>query len=172
VLYLFFVSDGSSPQHRTAGTIVLASVCLRILWGLVCRGHGRLASFWPGRRRALDYLRAARAGRARRHLGHNPLGAWMILGLWSLIAALGVTGWMMRMDAFWGDEWLQDLHAVIAYGLMAATGLHIAGVITMSRLHRGKPGSRDDHRPQAPAGRPRRRMSKPAGRRGSCAGPG
>lgn len=28
-----------------------------------------------------------------------------------LVLALGLTGYMMGADAYWGEEWLQSLHA-------------------------------------------------------------
>lgn len=136
VFYLFFFSDGGSWVHRTAGTVALCAVGLRLLWGLACRGHGRLAAFWPRWSHTLVYLRAARAGSAPRHIGHNPLGAWMIVLLWSLIIALGTTGWMARMDYFWGEEWLQNLHVGIAWALIIAVGVHVCGVLAMSLAHR------------------------------------
>ena len=44
--------------------------------------------------------------------GHDPLGVWMIWLLWSLVLLLGVTGWMSRLDAFWGDDGIHEVHAL------------------------------------------------------------
>jgi cytochrome b len=72
----------------------------------------------------------------KRYLGHNPAAAWMIVLLWGLVILLGISGWMMRIDFFWGDEWLQDVHAAIAYVLLAAVAVHITAALWMSCVHR------------------------------------
>ena len=74
------------------------------------------------------------AGRVHRSLGHNPLGQWMAYLLWVLILTLALTGWMSRLDEFWGEEWLTDLHEALADGLMACLAVHLLGVAAMSRM--------------------------------------
>jgi cytochrome b len=49
----------------------------------------------------------------------------MVWLLWSLVLALGVTGWMTRLDAFWGDETLHDVHAWLAHALSRGGRAHI-----------------------------------------------
>src|SRR3989344_3306220 len=49
---------------------------------------------------------------------------------------LGVTGWMQTTDTFFGEEWLMELHEVLANGLLLAAGLHAAAAIVMGRLER------------------------------------
>jgi cytochrome b len=60
----------------------------------------------------------------------------MMLALMSLILALGFTGWLQGTDAYWGEEWLQELHEVLANVLLLAAGLHAAAAIAMGRLER------------------------------------
>jgi cytochrome b len=55
----------------------------------------------------------------------------MVWLLWVLVIALGITGWMTRLDAFWGDETLHDVHAWLAHALIAAVAVHVAGVLAM-----------------------------------------
>ena len=43
---------------------------------------------------------------------------------------------MTRLDAFWGDQTLQDVHAWLAHALLAAVAAHLAGVAVMSRRWR------------------------------------
>ena len=63
---------------------------------------------------------------------HDPLGLWMVWLLWSLVLLLGITGWLSRLDAFWGDERVQQVHAWLADGLMVAVAVHLIGVALMS----------------------------------------
>ena len=60
----------------------------------------------------------------------------MMLLLMFLVLSLGFTGWLQGTDRFWGEEWLQELHAWLANGLIAAAGLHAAAAIVMGRKER------------------------------------
>jgi cytochrome b len=60
----------------------------------------------------------------------------MILALLAGMVALGVTGWMMTLDAYFGAEWLEEAHEALAYLLLALVALHVAGVLLAGRRHR------------------------------------
>jgi cytochrome b len=60
----------------------------------------------------------------------------MMLLLMTLVLALGVTGWLQGTDAFFGEEWLQELHEGLAHGLLISAGLHAAAALVMGRLER------------------------------------
>jgi cytochrome b len=60
----------------------------------------------------------------------------MILALMMLVLAVGLTGWMHTLDAFWGEEWLQELHEHAATLLIALATLHALAAIVMGRLER------------------------------------
>jgi cytochrome b len=115
-----------------AGALVLA----RIVWGFVGSRHARFADFFPTPRRLRQHLQALRQGRHPAYAGHSPLGALMMLALMALVLALGVTGWLQGTDAFWGDEWLKDLHEGLANALLWSAGAHAAAAIIIGRLER------------------------------------
>ncbi|MEJ7685571.1 MAG: cytochrome b/b6 domain-containing protein [Variovorax sp.] len=122
--------------HEAAGYVGLAVVTMRIAWGWV---GGRTACFArfvrpPGVvwRYAKDAARRAEA----RHVGHNPLGAWMVVLLMLSVGAVGLTGWLYTLDMFWGFAWLEALHRNFAWLLLALIGLHVAGVAYASWCHR------------------------------------
>src|SRR5262245_46259280 len=83
-------------------------------------------------RQAPSYL--ARAGTPS--LGHTPPGALMAFALWTLVLLVAVTGWMQDLDAFWGEEWLQRIHEVLAYTLAGFAVVHVAAAIVTSYLYR------------------------------------
>jgi cytochrome b len=56
--------------------------------------------------------------------------------MWALILGLGVTGWLSRLDAFWGEDWPIQLHGLLADALMALVILHVAAAMAMSVLHK------------------------------------
>ncbi len=60
----------------------------------------------------------------------------MMLALMGLVVAVGLTGWMQGLDAWFGDEGLQDLHAWLANALIGAAAAHALAAILMGRLER------------------------------------
>ena len=111
-------------------------VLARLVWGFVGSRHARFSDFFPTPRRLAKHLGALRNGEHPVYVGHNPLGALMMLALMAIVLALGVTGWMQTTDTFFGEEWLMELHEVLANGLLLAAGLHAAAAIVMGRLER------------------------------------
>lgn len=136
VLLNSFVVDDGEDLHQWLGYLASALVLARIVWGFVGTRHARFADFWPTPSRVLHHLRALQAGRLEHHAGHNPLGALMMLALIALVLSLGLTGWLQTTDAFWGEEWLQDLHEAVGEGLLIAAGLHAAAALVMGRIER------------------------------------
>jgi cytochrome b len=129
--------DSGGPAHRYVGYAAVAVVLCRVTWGFIGRGPGRIAAWFPSPRGTLDYLAALlENGKPSRHLSHNPLGAWMALFLWFLVLLLGITGFISRTDAFWGDEWLQELHAMISTVLLWSVAIHVLAAIAMSLAHK------------------------------------
>jgi cytochrome b len=133
LIVLDFVYDDGGRTHRVVGYAAAVVVLLRLSWAALRRGH---ASLVPSVAATMAYVRLLLRGHPPRSAGHDPLGLWMVWLLWLLVLLLGATGFMSRLDAFWGDETVHDAHALLANLLMAAVLVHVAGVITMSLLWR------------------------------------
>lgn len=135
LLNLFVVDDGEA-LHQWLGYAAAALVGVRVVWGFIGPRHARFADFFPTPRRVAHHLRALWRGTPEHHWGHNPLGGLMVLGLMAMVLALGLTGWMQSLDAFWGVEWLQDLHEGLGEALLPMVGLHAAAALVMGRIER------------------------------------
>ena len=131
----FLVEEGDTA-HRVLGYIALGLVASRVAWGFVGTRHARFRDWVRGPRAIRTYLRERIAGTSRRRLGHNPAAGAMMLGLLAGVAAVGVTGWMQTLDAFWGAEWLEDLHEVLAWSLLGMIGLHVLAALVESWHYR------------------------------------
>jgi cytochrome b len=127
-----FNEAGANPWHRYLGYLAAALVVVRLVWGCVDRGHASLVSMAASARRAPSYFAQGSA----RPTGHTPPGVLMAFALWMLVLLVAVTGWMMDLDRFWGDEWLQRVHEALAYTLAAFAVVHIAAAIVASYLQR------------------------------------
>lgn len=120
-------------MHQWLGYGAAALVIARVLWGFIGTGHARFADFFPTVARLRAHLADLRAGRPDPHLGHNPLGALMMLALMALVIALGVTGYLQGTDRFWGEAWMQDTHALLADGLITLAAVHALAAILVGR---------------------------------------
>ncbi|WP_395703708.1 cytochrome b/b6 domain-containing protein [Aquabacterium sp.] len=132
----WFTTEWRTGWHQPVGYAGLAALVLRLLWGCVGSRHARFAQFVRGPRATLAYARALSARRAPRHLGHNPLGGWMIVALLGCIAGLALTGWLYTTDWLWGDETVETVHRALAWGLLGLVALHVAGVLFTGRRQR------------------------------------
>lgn len=131
-----FVLEEGKTAHQWAGYVATALVLARIVWGFVGSRHARFADFFPTPSRLAGHVRALRRGEHPVYLGHNPLGALMMLALMALVLALGFTGWLQTTDTYFGEEWLMELHELLAHALLVAAGLHAAAALVMGRLER------------------------------------
>lgn len=136
VLVNYFVVDDGETLHQWLGYAASALVLARVVWGFVGTPHARFSSFFPTPARLAHHVRLMWARQPEHTVGHNPLGALMMLALMAFVLALGVTGFLQTTDRFWGDEWLQDLHALLGHALIASAGLHAAAALIMGRLER------------------------------------
>lgn len=130
------VESSGGPLHRNLGYAAVALVAVRLGWGFIGSDAARFRTWLPRPRDITHYARALLAGQAKRYLSHNPAGAVVMLFMWALILALGATGWLSRLDAFWGEDWLTGLHGWLADALTVLIVVHVSAAIAMSVLHR------------------------------------
>lgn len=131
-----FITEEGKTVHRWVGYTVIGAVLLRLVWGFVGTKHARFSDFIPTPSRLLRYVASLLKGREPRYIGHNPAAALMIVALMSMLVLCGVTGWMQGLDAFWGVEWVQDLHETAANLILALVGIHVSAAIIESLRHR------------------------------------
>jgi cytochrome b len=134
ILDLAVFTDGKGA-HRFIGYIVALALIIRVVWGFVGAGHARFDNFVPSRAKLGKYLGALVQGKAPRFLGHNPAGAVMMLALMVLLAGVSLTGWMLTLDAWFGNDDLEELHEALANVILAFAGLHVAAALFESWKH-------------------------------------
>lgn len=132
----YTVLDDGDDLHQWLGYLAAALVVARVVWGFIGTPHARFSDFFPTLTRIRRHIEGMVSGAPARHDGHNPLGALMILMLMVLVLVVCLTGWMQTLDAFWGEDWLQELHGQVANLLIALASLHALAAIVMGRLER------------------------------------
>lgn len=78
--------------HMRSGFAILALLAFRIAWGLVGSETSRFASFVRGPRAFLAYARDIGGQRLRFRIGHNPMGAWMVVFMILVLLAQAISG--------------------------------------------------------------------------------
>ncbi len=132
----WFSGDHWKALHLWAGYSAAALIALRIVYGFIGPANARFSSFVPKPSILVRYIRDMVAGREARHLGHNPAGGAMIVALIVTLSSVCLTGWLQTTNMFWGEEWLEEAHEVLANGLLVLVALHVGGVILASVRHR------------------------------------
>ncbi len=135
-----WLGDAWFGWHRWAGYAVLVLILFRCVWGFCGPRYARFSNFIRGPRQVL--ATATRLSRVRHQssLGHNPLGAWMIVVL------LLILGTQTLLGLFANDEVSEvgplvgyvtahlshvfaHYHRVLSNFILAAIALHLVAVL-------------------------------------------
>ena len=131
----WFTRHARGDWHEWIGYGVMGALAVRLLWGFIGPPPARFLRFVLGPVTTLRYAVAWVHGRAPRHLGHNPLGAWMIVALLLVLTVIVITGWMFTTDRWFGYAWVIRTHEIATWTLFALIPMHVGGVIHASRKH-------------------------------------
>ena len=135
ILVAWLTADEWKSAHIWIGYLAAGLVAFRVVWGFTGSPYARFRSFLHSPVIVTRHIAEMVTGREKRYLGHNPAGGAMIVALLATVIMLGLTGWMQTLDRFWGEGWLEDLHELLADGLLVLITAHIAGVLFASWRH-------------------------------------
>lgn len=126
VLNYFVLEEGEKP-HQVLGYIAAGFVVARFIWGFVGSKYARFSQWLVGPKEVYKYLRNFKTRKT--YTSHNPIAGWMMVFLMICVIGLGITGFMMGTDAFFGEDWVEELHDTIANIMMAGVAIHILGAL-------------------------------------------
>lgn len=120
--------------HGKIGIVIVGLIVFRLVWGVLGSTYARFAQFFPTPAKISAYLRGEWHGE-----GHNPLGAFSVFGLLSLVALQVGTGLFSNDDiAFVGPLFdlvskdlsnrLTGIHQLLSNALLALVVLHVAAI--------------------------------------------
>lgn len=126
--------------HSRVGTVLLALLIFRLLWGLFGSDTARFSHFIASPRASVRQLAHIFRREPDRQAGHNPAGGWMVLLLLALLLGETLTGVYIDNDiANVGPlteftpapiaDAIEALHATFWNALLAAIALHIAAIL-------------------------------------------
>ena len=136
------IGDVTLKWHRVNGLLILILIVWRVLWGFAGSSTSRFTSFVAGPAAVLGYAKGLVSRTPHHYLGHNPLGALVILallGVVSVIAAIGlfatddndlVGGPLYRLVTDGLSKWLTKQHEELFETiLLPLIALHITANI-------------------------------------------
>lgn len=120
--------------HGRLGLLIIGLVTFRVMWGFFGSHYARFCQFFPTPSKIIAYLNGHWQGE-----GHNPLGAFSVFGLLTILGLQAVTGLFTNDDiAFTAplfslvdkeqSNQITQLHTWNAYTIYLLIGLHIAAI--------------------------------------------
>jgi len=132
----WLTSEGEALQliHYAFGYSACAIILFRIVWGIVGTRYARFTQFIKGPTETWQHIKSLLAGRQPMGLGHNPVGALVMISLMILILLIDVTGYWIIKDFF--GEFMSGAHEAISNIAFGFVLIHIAAAIIMSFLQK------------------------------------
>ena len=133
--------------HMLSGYCILALVLFRICWGFLGSYHARFRNF-VSVRDVLPYIRQI-LQRNKTSIGHNPLGAWNVIAMLTVLLVQAATGLFSDDDIMTegplthlvtddiGNE-LTGVHHLNAWLIYGLVGLHLAAISFYEIYHRDR----------------------------------
>jgi cytochrome b len=134
----WFILEEGDPPHTWFGYAAAAAVVGRIFWGIYTPSLSSFRHFLLRPSQLWHFARNISRPDLTNYPAHNPAASWTYILIWTLIAALALTGWMMGLDAYWGEEWLEDIHSNLSDILKLLVLAHFAGILVDSVKFRRK----------------------------------
>lgn len=134
--FSYLTGDEWKKAHIVAGYAIISLLVVRVIWGFVGTRHARFSNFIYSPVTTIRFILDSIALKAKRYIGHNPAGGAMVITLLISISGIAATGHMMTTDAYWGVEWVEETHELLANLTLGLIGLHVAGVVLASIEHK------------------------------------
>ena len=134
------IGGNAMDWHVRAGETMLALVLFRLIWGFVGTRYARFSSFVRGPAAVLRYARSVVRPPHELHVGHNPLGGWMVMAMLALLliqAGMGLfsnddvltDGPLVRFISKDLSDTISSLHSKNAWVIVALACAHIGAVL-------------------------------------------
>ncbi len=107
VLLNAYVLEAGDPPHKYIGYLCVALVVLRLVLS---------------KKRTVTH--------------YNPKAIYIYGLIWLSIFGLGLTGFMMGLDRFWGNTTLEQIHSTIANVILVLVLIHLIGVFFDAYKHK------------------------------------
>ncbi len=131
-LAIAFLVDDDQPLfrwHMLFGIVAVFILAIRLLMGLFGARYARFSSFPVQLSEIASYIVSAVVSKTKRYAGNNPGSATAAVLMFLIVPGLFVTG------AF-ASETFEDVHEVLAWGLLLVVLSHLAGLAWHTIRHK------------------------------------
>ncbi len=126
--------------HIYAGYILICLLSFRLIWGVIGSYYSRFDSFPLSRLMLIKHLKNIYNGKSKQYTGHNPVGAWVIIILLSILILLLITGLLVwggvenngplaNIIGYQTGLLNKDIHEALSAILMGMIAIHIMGIL-------------------------------------------
>jgi cytochrome b len=119
-----------TPWHMRLGKFMIGMLIFRLIWGLFGPRHARFANFIKGPGSVLQYLKGC-----IKSVGHNPLGAGMVVLMLLLLVVQVTTGLFSTDDIVWTGPYYPSVSNALAEKLTAIHHLNFKFIEAAVALH-------------------------------------
>ncbi|MGB5446798.1 MAG: cytochrome b/b6 domain-containing protein [Psychromonas sp.] len=130
----FLIFEEGARNHRWAGYYILTALAIRFFWGFTGSKNARFKHFFPTVDGIKYHLKLLKSRQFEVSDGHNPIGALMVFALLFCLLGTGLSGWMMEFDIFWGVDWVETVHELMANTTMTLVAIHVSAVFLLSKF--------------------------------------
>lgn len=134
------IGGNAMEWHMRAGETMLALVLFRITWGFAGSRHARFAGFLRGPAAVGSYARSLLRSPHEFHVGHNPLGGWMVIAILVALLVQTATGLFSNDDVLTEgplvrlitkdlSDSISSFHRKNAWFVVTLACVHIAAVL-------------------------------------------
>ncbi|RYV01961.1 cytochrome B [Shewanella sp. OPT22] len=133
--------EGQMEWHQMCAYTLGAILVFRWLWGFIGSETSKFSSFLKSPKRVIEYAKQQKQqSQFKPHIGHNPLGGYMVILLMLLVSAQFVTGLFASDDIFTEgplyasvssglSEALTWIHRNLFYLVLGLAVFHVSAVI-------------------------------------------
>ena len=107
--------------HFRCGYGVIGLLLFRLIWGFVGPKHARFAHFLPSPRQLFEYVKTLAQRDSKPSIGHNPVGALMVLVLLAMVGVQAGSGLFTSDDIVWAGPFFPAVSVAFS---SAAGSLH------------------------------------------------
>ncbi len=147
ILGAFLTSDEDERTllHTRLGLALLAVVIFRVVWGFTGTTHARFRDFVRGPHTIIKSFRNMLRGQPDHVIGHNPVGAVMVIALLVLMVLVTLSGVVVALGPEWSGplaisegvaDAVKEVHEFCAWAIPVLVVFHVAGVVISSVLEK------------------------------------
>src|SRR5580698_5393961 len=119
-----------TPWHMRLGKFMIGLLIFRLIWGFIGPRHARFGNFIRGPGTVLQYLKGC-----IQSVGHNPLGAGMVVLMLVLLLVQVTTGLFSTDDIVWTGPYFPSVSHDLAEKLTAIHHLNFKFIEAAVALH-------------------------------------